>query len=93
MDSFARGVIAKEPSSNNPVIMFADDVQLRTRSRDGLQALLRIVEDDHLSLLEVDTLIIYRLLDCQHNGRTTSACSKFKRPLRSRDDRWIERLP
>ncbi len=52
-----------------------------------------IVEDDRLSLLEVDILIIYRLLDCQHSGRTTSACSKFKRPLRSRDGRWIERRP
>ncbi len=51
------------------------------------------VEDDRLSLLEVDTLIIYSLLDCQHNGRTTSACPKFKRPLRSKDGRWIERRP
>ncbi len=33
-------VLAEEPGSNNPVIMFADDVQVRARSRDGLQALL-----------------------------------------------------
>ncbi len=32
---------AEEPSGNNPVIMFADDAQLRARSKDGLQALLR----------------------------------------------------
>ena len=41
IDSFPRRVIAKEPSNNNPVIKFADDVQLRARSRDGLQAPLR----------------------------------------------------
>ncbi len=39
------------------------------------------IGDDRLSLLQVDTLIIYRLVDCQHNGRTTSAHSKFERPL------------
>ncbi len=39
------------------------------------------VEDDLLSLLAVDTLIIYRLLDCQNNSRNTLAGSKFKRPL------------
>ncbi len=40
MYSFPRSVLAEEPSSNDPVIMFADDVELRARYRDGLQALL-----------------------------------------------------
>ena len=40
MDSFPRSVITEEPSSTNKVIMFADNVQLRARARNGLQALL-----------------------------------------------------
>ncbi len=40
MDSFPCSVIAEEPRRNNPVIIFADDVQLRAKSREGLQALL-----------------------------------------------------
>ncbi len=34
-------MIAEEPTSGNPGIMFADDVQLLARSRYGLLALLR----------------------------------------------------
>ncbi len=41
MDSFPCSVLAEEPTSNDPVIMFAEDVQLQARSRDGLQAFLR----------------------------------------------------
>ena len=41
MDSFPRSVIAEEPRSTNPVIMFADDIQLRARSKDSLRALLK----------------------------------------------------
>ncbi len=40
MDSFPRSVTAEEPRSNNPVIIFVDDVQLQAKSREGLQALL-----------------------------------------------------
>ncbi len=40
MDSFPRGVTVDEPRSNNLLIMFADDIQLRARYREGLQALL-----------------------------------------------------
>ncbi len=40
MDSIPRRLIAEEPRSDNPVIMYADDVQLRAKSREGLQALL-----------------------------------------------------
>ncbi len=40
MESFPRSVTAEEPKSDYPVIMFADDVQLRSQSREGVQTML-----------------------------------------------------
>ena len=40
MNSFPRSVTADEPRRNNLVIMFADDVQLRAKSRERLHTLL-----------------------------------------------------
>ncbi len=42
--SFPRSVIAGEPRNTNPVILFADYVELKARSRDELQALLKQAE-------------------------------------------------
>ncbi len=41
----------------------------------------QLVEDDRLSLLSMTALVIYRLLDCQHNGRTRQHDLNLKRPL------------
>ncbi len=54
-----------------PIVLEASDISTPKNSASGAED----VEDDRLSLLAVDTLLICRLLDSQHNGRNTSAGS------------------